>query len=209
MTHPCILHPWPSPFASYISGMRIKHCLHIIITMWLPMNCVMCTHMITVPDDLVLSVVTRRLSNADCTALGWVLHGFPLTGNQAELLTQAGYKPNRYACMCIIHMYLHRLYPKSCLYLMHRSEQHFCFFSPYVPYTRSTCMYQLFKFYRVFFLELPEETIKERLTLRRLDPISGERYEHDNSIWTPSLLVFSLYNKVALSINMLDSAHAL
>jgi adenylate kinase len=76
-----------------------------------------------IPDDLVLSVVTRQLSCADCTAQGWVLHGFPLTGNQAELLTQAGHKPNR-----------------------------------------------------VFFLDLSEESIKERLTLRRLDPISGERY---------------------------------
>ena len=50
----------------------------------------------TVPDDLVLSVVTSRLSSVDCTTRGWVLHGFPLTGTQAELLAQAGYKPNRY-----------------------------------------------------------------------------------------------------------------
>lgn len=48
-----------------------------------------------VPDDLVLLVVTRRLSCAECTAQGWVLHGFPLTGNQTELLAQAGHEPNR------------------------------------------------------------------------------------------------------------------
>lgn len=76
-----------------------------------------------IPDDLVLLVVTRRLSCAECTAQGWVLHGFPLTGNQTELLAQAGHEPNR-----------------------------------------------------VFFLDLSEESIKERLTLRRLDPVSGERY---------------------------------
>ena len=126
------------------------------------------THMITVPDDLVLSVVTRRLSSADCTAQGWVLHGFPLTGNQAELLTQAGHKPNRYACMCIMPL------PNA----LFKAK----FLSLCVPSTLHACIWWLCKFYRVFFLELPEESIKERLTLRRLDPITGERYECDNNM---------------------------
>jgi adenylate kinase len=72
---------------------------------------------------MVLSVVTRRLSCLDCTSRGWVLHGFPLTGNQADLLAQAGFRPNR-----------------------------------------------------VFFLNLSEESVKERITQRRVDPVSGERY---------------------------------
>jgi adenylate kinase len=76
-----------------------------------------------IPDDMVLSVVTRRLSCLDCTSRGWVLHGFPLTGNQADLLAQAGFRPNR-----------------------------------------------------VFFLNLSEESVKERITQRRVDPVSGERY---------------------------------
>ena len=38
-------------------------------------------------------------------------------------------------------------------------------------------------FCRVFFLDLSEESIKERLTLRRVDPVSGERYMYEDIYW--------------------------
>lgn len=78
----------------------------------------------TVPDDMVMSILSKRLSQLDCASRGWVLHGFPLSRDQAELLTKSGHKPNR-----------------------------------------------------VVFLNISEDSVKERLTLRRIDPISGERYE--------------------------------
>ena len=52
--------------------------------------------LLAVPDDMVLSVVRKRLEQVDCATRGWVLHGFPLTRDQAELLTTAGYNPNRW-----------------------------------------------------------------------------------------------------------------
>lgn len=51
----------------------------------------------TVPDDMVLEALTRRLNQLDCATKGWVLHGFPLTRDQAEGLSKAGHHPNRYA----------------------------------------------------------------------------------------------------------------
>jgi len=69
-----------------------------------------------------MSLLSKRLSQLDCSSRGWVLHGFPLTRDQAELLAKTGHKPNR-----------------------------------------------------VVFLNIPEDSVKERLTLRRLDPVTGER----------------------------------
>ena len=77
---------------------------------------------ITVPDDLVLKVLTNRLGRLDAVKRGWVLHGFPKTRAQCEALVYAGYEPNR-----------------------------------------------------VIFMDAPTDTILERLTLRAVDPISGER----------------------------------
>ncbi|KAM3912476.1 adenylate kinase 8 [Leptodactylus fuscus] len=48
-----------------------------------------------VPDNLVLRVLGDRLSRLDCTTRGWVLHGFPRDAEQAALLNDAGYIPNR------------------------------------------------------------------------------------------------------------------
>ena len=70
----------------------------------------------TVPDEMMLSLVTRRLSCLDCISRGWVLHGFPLTGHQAELLSQAGFTPNRSwrdNYCCVQSIFHHCLYPIS------------------------------------------------------------------------------------------------
>ena len=48
-----------------------------------------------VPDDMVMVVVRKRLEQLDCATRGWVLHSFPLTREQAELLTSAGHNANR------------------------------------------------------------------------------------------------------------------
>ncbi|KAM6169418.1 adenylate kinase 8 isoform 2-T2 [Rhynchocyon petersi] len=76
-----------------------------------------------VPDNIVLKVLTHRLSQQDCIQKGWVLHGYPRDLDQAQLLEKLAYKPNR-----------------------------------------------------VFFLNVPLDSVLERLTLRRTDPVTGERY---------------------------------
>ncbi|XP_040298714.1 adenylate kinase 8 [Bufo bufo] len=48
-----------------------------------------------VPDNLALRTVGDRLSRLDCAARGWVLHGLPRDAEQAALLNDAGYIPNR------------------------------------------------------------------------------------------------------------------
>ena len=52
---------------------------------------------ITAPDNIVMSILSVRLSQLDCVSRGWVLHGFPRTREQAETLTKDGFVPNRYA----------------------------------------------------------------------------------------------------------------
>ena len=54
----------------------------------------------SVPDDMVMSVLGGWLSQEDCVSRGWVLHGFPLNRDQAELLASAGHTPNRWALIC-------------------------------------------------------------------------------------------------------------
>lgn len=85
-------------------------------------------HTHTVPDDMVMSLLSKCLSQLDCATQGWVLHGYPLTRDQAELLAKEGHVPNR-----------------------------------------------------VFFLNIPEDSVKERLTLRRVDPITGERWVYTHT----------------------------
>ncbi|XP_006894497.1 PREDICTED: adenylate kinase 8 [Elephantulus edwardii] len=76
-----------------------------------------------VPNDIILKILTKRLSQQDCIQKGWVLHGYPRDLDQAMLLENQGHKPNR-----------------------------------------------------VFFLNVPLDSVIERLTLRRTDPVTGERY---------------------------------
>ncbi|XP_006164377.1 adenylate kinase 8 isoform X3 [Tupaia chinensis] len=79
--------------------------------------------LVNVPDNIVMKVLTQRLSQQDCIQKGWVLHSFPRDLDQAHLLKSLGFHPNR-----------------------------------------------------VFFLNVPFDSIIERLTLRRTDPVTGERY---------------------------------
>ena len=72
---------------------------------------------------MVMQMLSHRLCQLDCAIRGYVLHGFPLNRDQAELMMANGHKPNR-----------------------------------------------------VFFLNIPEDSVKERLALKRVDPLSGERY---------------------------------
>ncbi|KAL9827037.1 adenylate kinase 8 isoform 4-T4 [Geothlypis trichas] len=76
-----------------------------------------------VPDNLVLKLLTERLSSLDCLSHGWVLSGFPRNVRQGQQLQKAQINPNR-----------------------------------------------------VFFFNLPYESIMERLSQRRTDPVTGERY---------------------------------
>ena len=47
------------------------------------------------PEQLLLSLVRRRLSSDDCRQRGWVLHGFPRDSAQAEYLAETDIFPNR------------------------------------------------------------------------------------------------------------------
>ncbi|XP_048859571.1 adenylate kinase 8 isoform X2 [Brienomyrus brachyistius] len=76
-----------------------------------------------VPNDMVLQILTQRLGRLDCTARGWLLHGFPRNTEQAEMLKETNFIPNR-----------------------------------------------------VFFLEMPDDAVKEVVTLRAIDHVTGERY---------------------------------
>ncbi|XP_048358402.1 adenylate kinase 8-like [Sphaerodactylus townsendi] len=48
-----------------------------------------------VNDNIVLRVLKDRLSEQDCLAHGWVLHGFPRDVDQASLMMHTGFVPNR------------------------------------------------------------------------------------------------------------------
>lgn len=48
-----------------------------------------------VPDNMVLKILTERLSRLDCTTHGWVLHGFPRDVEQAERLQESNFLPSR------------------------------------------------------------------------------------------------------------------
>lgn len=49
----------------------------------------------TVPDSVIVNVLSQRLSQQDCVQRGWVLHGFPRDLDQAHLLQSLGHTPNR------------------------------------------------------------------------------------------------------------------
>ncbi|XP_044515621.1 adenylate kinase 8 [Gracilinanus agilis] len=48
-----------------------------------------------VPDQIVIRVLAKRLGEQDCICYGWVLHGFPRDADQATLLENVGFTPNR------------------------------------------------------------------------------------------------------------------
>ncbi|KAK2170983.1 hypothetical protein NP493_1119g00051 [Ridgeia piscesae] len=76
-----------------------------------------------VPDAILMSILSDRLSQVDCVSRGWVLHGYPRSREQGEQLSFEGFIPNR-----------------------------------------------------VFCLDVPNDSVIERLTLRATDPVTGERY---------------------------------
>uniref|UniRef100_H2Z0X8 Nucleoside-diphosphate kinase n=1 Tax=Ciona savignyi TaxID=51511 RepID=H2Z0X8_CIOSA len=67
-----------------------------------------------VPNPLATKVVSDRLMQLDASTRGWVLHGYPLTRDQAENLSDAGLKPNRTYFLdipddCVIERLCYRL----------------------------------------------------------------------------------------------------
>ncbi|XP_053114046.1 proline-rich transmembrane protein 4 isoform X3 [Hemicordylus capensis] len=48
-----------------------------------------------VRDSIALQVLKQRLTQKDCLALGWVLHGFPRDVDQADLMKRSGLEPSR------------------------------------------------------------------------------------------------------------------
>lgn len=47
------------------------------------------------PDNIVIEILKERLSSLDAVSRGWILHGFPRNKDQAQLLHDAGFQPNR------------------------------------------------------------------------------------------------------------------
>ncbi|VDP75626.1 unnamed protein product [Echinostoma caproni] len=56
---------------------------------------------IPVPDAILIEVIKGRLTQPDCTTRGWILHGYPRTRQQAEMLDAEGLAPNRVVGMNI------------------------------------------------------------------------------------------------------------
>ncbi len=52
-----------------------------------------------VPDDLIMDMVTERLSQKDCKERGWLLDGFPRTGVQAEHMIAKEILPDAVICL--------------------------------------------------------------------------------------------------------------
>ena len=48
-----------------------------------------------VPDSLVINLVKERLASPECVSRGWLLDGFPRTGEQAKALQQANINPDK------------------------------------------------------------------------------------------------------------------
>lgn len=48
----------------------------------------------TIPDDIIMPIVKRRLTRTDCKLNGWILDGFPMTLAQINLLKSLNSKPS-------------------------------------------------------------------------------------------------------------------
>ncbi|XP_068067274.1 adenylate kinase 8 isoform X4 [Anomalospiza imberbis] len=111
-----------------------------------------------VPDNLVLKLLTERLSALDCLSNGWVLSGFPRDVEQGEQLQKAQINPNSF---CFLGEERGPApgeeeiepWPDKCSRWPNCGREK-----------------------RVFFFHLPYESIMERLSQRRTDPVTGERY---------------------------------
>ncbi|XP_032564339.1 adenylate kinase 8 isoform X3 [Chiroxiphia lanceolata] len=100
-----------------------------------------------VPDNLVVELLTQRLSSLECLTDGWVLSGFPRDIEQAEKLQKSQINPNSR--------------------WKGRSDERWQYRAPWAMEEGKK---------RVFFFNLPYESIMERLSQRRTDPITGQRY---------------------------------
>lgn len=47
-----------------------------------------------VPDELMIDLVNKRLAQRDCQEQGWLLDGYPRTGQQADALVKGGGTPD-------------------------------------------------------------------------------------------------------------------
>ncbi|TGZ63622.1 hypothetical protein CRM22_006827 [Opisthorchis felineus] len=94
-----------------------------------------------VPDAIVVETVKARLTQPDCTTRGWILHGYPRSKQQAELLDAEGLTPNR-----------------------------------------------------VFALDISHICAAERLTGRRIDPVTGQRFHLSNKPFDDDISVQMLQN---------------
>lgn len=85
----------PSELSKFLSWAinTLSTIVHLCINTCVNLQCIF--H-ISVPDNIVLSILSARLSQLDCVSRGWVLHGYPRTREQAETLTKDGFVPNRY-----------------------------------------------------------------------------------------------------------------
>jgi adenylate kinase len=49
-----------------------------------------------VPTDVLGLAICQRLKEKDCSEKGWILDGFPVIAEEAQLLSDHGITPNRY-----------------------------------------------------------------------------------------------------------------
>ncbi|XP_020926480.1 adenylate kinase 8 isoform X1 [Sus scrofa] len=135
---------------------------------------------IAVPDSIIMKVLGRRLDQQDCVERGWVLHGFPRDLDQAHMLNSLGYKPNRKeaeepprvsrTCSPAWRHHLTSWEPEVFILDVVRIT------APYLDSMGQRTCVAVRLLCWVFFLNVPFDSILERLTLRRTDPVTGERY---------------------------------
>lgn len=54
----------------------------------------LCLFLVSV--EVKIDILRDRLSNPDCVSRGWVLHGYPTNGEEAQHLEESTFPPNRY-----------------------------------------------------------------------------------------------------------------
>ena len=54
-----------------------------------------------VPNSVVVEMVTNRLSQPDVQEHGWLLDGYPRSGDQAEAIVQVGIKPDLFVLISV------------------------------------------------------------------------------------------------------------
>ena len=54
-----------------------------------------------VPNSVVVEMVVNRLSQEDVQQHGWLLDGYPRSGDQAEAIVQEGIKPDLFVLITV------------------------------------------------------------------------------------------------------------